>query len=113
MTIAKRLYLSAIEKYKNTISEIVQSTIDTLSNKNLLADINEQWETFTYKNETFLDTINGKYQQMAYQDAFKTAFDNTDSASAKKDLQELYDNNELTSAINRVVEDINHRFTIV
>ncbi len=27
-------------------------------------------------------------------------------------LQELYDNNELTSAINRVVEDINHRFTI-
>ena len=27
-------------------------------------------------------------------------------------LQELYDNNELTSAINRVVEDINHRFAI-
>lgn len=27
-------------------------------------------------------------------------------------LAELYDNNELTSAINRVVEDINHRFTI-
>ena len=27
-------------------------------------------------------------------------------------LEELYDRNELTSAINRVVEDINHRFTI-
>ena len=27
-------------------------------------------------------------------------------------LAELYDSNELTSAINRVVEDINHRFTI-
>ena len=27
-------------------------------------------------------------------------------------LQDLYDNNELTSAINRVVEDINHRFTL-
>ncbi len=27
-------------------------------------------------------------------------------------LAELYDKNELTSAINRVVEDINHRFTI-
>ncbi|MBR6018794.1 MAG: AAA family ATPase [Lachnospiraceae bacterium] len=27
-------------------------------------------------------------------------------------LAELYDRNELTSAINRVVEDINHRFTI-
>ena len=27
-------------------------------------------------------------------------------------LQELYEHNELTSAINRVVEDINHRFTI-
>lgn len=27
-------------------------------------------------------------------------------------LQELYENNELTSVINRVVEDINHRFTI-
>lgn len=27
-------------------------------------------------------------------------------------LQELYDKNELTSAINRVVEDINHRFTL-
>ena len=27
-------------------------------------------------------------------------------------LKELYDRNELTSAINRVVEDINHRFTL-
>lgn len=27
-------------------------------------------------------------------------------------LQELYEKNELTSAINRVIEDINHRFTI-
>lgn len=27
-------------------------------------------------------------------------------------LQELYEQNELTSAINRVVEDINHRFTL-
>ncbi|MCQ2528246.1 MAG: AAA family ATPase [Saccharofermentans sp.] len=27
-------------------------------------------------------------------------------------LQDLFDNDELTSAINRVVEDINHRFTI-
>lgn len=27
-------------------------------------------------------------------------------------LRDLYDNNELTSAINRVVEDINHRFTL-
>lgn len=27
-------------------------------------------------------------------------------------LQDLYDRNELTSAINRVVEDINHRFTL-
>lgn len=27
-------------------------------------------------------------------------------------LQELYERNELTSAINRVVEDINHRFTL-
>lgn len=27
-------------------------------------------------------------------------------------LKELYDKNELTSAINRVVEDINHRFTL-
>lgn len=27
-------------------------------------------------------------------------------------LQSLYDNNELTSVINRIVEDINHRFTI-
>ena len=27
-------------------------------------------------------------------------------------LQDLYDKNELTSAINRVVEDINHRFTL-
>ena len=27
-------------------------------------------------------------------------------------LQELYENNELTGAINRVVEDINHRFTV-
>lgn len=27
-------------------------------------------------------------------------------------LQDLYDTNELTSAINRIVEDINHRFTI-
>jgi len=29
-----------------------------------------------------------------------------------RSLRELYENNELTSAINRVVEDINHRFTI-
>ena len=29
-----------------------------------------------------------------------------------RNLQELYENNELTSAINRVVEDINHRFTL-
>lgn len=28
-----------------------------------------------------------------------------------RSLQELYDANELTSAINRIVEDINHRFT--
>ena len=27
-------------------------------------------------------------------------------------LVELYDNNELTSAINRIIEDINHRFTL-
>lgn len=27
-------------------------------------------------------------------------------------LRDLYDKNELTSAINRVVEDINHRFTL-
>ena len=27
-------------------------------------------------------------------------------------LRDLYDGNELTSAINRVVEDINHRFTL-
>lgn len=27
-------------------------------------------------------------------------------------LQELYDNNELTNAIQRVIEDINHRFTV-
>ncbi|MBR5996256.1 MAG: AAA family ATPase [Eubacteriaceae bacterium] len=27
-------------------------------------------------------------------------------------LQELYEHNELTSAINRIVEDINHRFTL-
>ena len=29
-----------------------------------------------------------------------------------RSLAELYDRNELTSAINRVIEDINHRFTI-
>lgn len=29
-----------------------------------------------------------------------------------RNLQELYSKNELTSAINRVVEDINHRFTL-
>lgn len=29
-----------------------------------------------------------------------------------RSLQELYDKNELTSAINRVVEDMNHRFTL-
>ena len=29
-----------------------------------------------------------------------------------RNLKELYENNELTSAINRVVEDINHRFTL-
>lgn len=29
-----------------------------------------------------------------------------------RSLQDLYENNELTSAINRVVEDINHRFTL-
>lgn len=29
-----------------------------------------------------------------------------------RSLQKLYENNELTSAINRVVEDINHRFTL-
>ena len=29
-----------------------------------------------------------------------------------RSLWELYDNNELTSVINRVVEDINHRFTL-
>lgn len=29
-----------------------------------------------------------------------------------RNLQELYDQNELTSAINRVVEDINHQFTV-
>jgi hypothetical protein len=29
-----------------------------------------------------------------------------------RNLQELYEKNELTSAINRVVEDINHRFTL-
>ena len=29
-----------------------------------------------------------------------------------RNLLELYDSNELTSAINRIVEDINHRFTI-
>lgn len=29
-----------------------------------------------------------------------------------RNLYELYKNNELTSAINRVIEDINHRFTI-
>lgn len=29
-----------------------------------------------------------------------------------RNLQELYEHNELTSAINRVVEDINHRFTL-
>ncbi len=29
-----------------------------------------------------------------------------------RSLEDLYNNNELTSAINRVVEDINHRFTI-
>lgn len=29
-----------------------------------------------------------------------------------RSLQELYNKNELTSAINRVVEDINHRFTL-
>lgn len=27
-------------------------------------------------------------------------------------LRDLYDRNEVTSAINRVVEDINHRFTL-
>lgn len=29
-----------------------------------------------------------------------------------RNLQELYDRNELTSAINRIVEDINHQFTV-
>lgn len=29
-----------------------------------------------------------------------------------RSLQELYDSDELTSAINRVVEDVNHRFTL-
>ena len=29
-----------------------------------------------------------------------------------RSLQKLYEKNELTSAINRVVEDINHRFTL-
>lgn len=29
-----------------------------------------------------------------------------------RSLKELYDKNELTSAINRIVEDINHRFTL-
>ena len=34
------------------------------------------------------------------------------SAGHFRHLQSLYDRNELTSAINRVVEDINHRFTL-
>ena len=29
-----------------------------------------------------------------------------------RSLKELYEKNELTSVINRIVEDINHRFTL-
>ena len=34
-----------------------------------------------------------------------------DNGNHFRHLRELYENNELTNVINRVVEDINHRFT--
>ena len=73
-------------------------------------------------------SLGGKHYNEAVTFKTKTSTDEyIDSAIAKniqhslryyqngghfRHLAELYDKNELTSAINRVVEDINHRFTI-
>ena len=73
-------------------------------------------------------SLGGKYYNEVATFKSKTSTDEyIDSAIAKniqhslryyqdgghfRHLEELYEKNELTSAINRVVEDINHRFTI-
>lgn len=53
-----------------------------------------------------------EYVDIAIAHNIQHSLKNYQNGNHFRNLYELYENNELTSAINRIVEDINHRFTI-
>lgn len=67
---------------------------------------NELSTPFSTKRQT------NEYIDSAIAKNIQHSLKNYDNEGHFRSLKELYDNNELTNAINRIVEDINHRFTI-
>ena len=71
-----------------------------------LSGINYNGSAFSNQNET------NKYVDSAIARNIQHSLKYYQDGGHFRHLQELYDKNELTNAINRVVEDINHRFTV-
>lgn len=67
---------------------------------------NQSGMTFATKEST------EEYIDSAIARNIQHSLENYQNGEHFRHLLELYDSNELTSAINRIVEDINHRFTI-
>jgi len=69
-------------------------------------DYNQTGMTFATKNST------DEYVDSAIAGSIQHSLKNYKNGTHFRQLSELYSANELTSAINRIVEDINHEFTI-
>lgn len=66
-----------------------------------------------YNDEIFFDNNNvNEYVDTAIAKNIQHSLKYYDEGKHFRHLIELYEKNELTSAINRIIEDINHRFTI-
>lgn len=67
---------------------------------------------YNRRNMTFATTANtNEYIDSAIARNIQHSLRNYQYGGHFRDLQELYDAGELTNAINRIVEDMGHRFT--
>ena len=67
---------------------------------------NDNAQIFSSKKNT------DEYVDSAIARNIQHSLKNYEYADHFRSLRDLYEKNELTNAINRIVEDINHRFTI-
>ena len=79
------------DKYLNAINLIFQGLNDKVTNGMGLEYVSEEWELINANADQYLDTINSMYEIQSLESKYLDAIDQTDSISAQRKLNDLFE----------------------